>query len=50
MIVWSISLFLFDVENEWYQHVIICKQIPQAYIKKGRTPIQVYPVLNAYTN
>ncbi len=22
----------------------------QAYIKKGRTPIQVYPVLNAYAN
>ncbi len=23
--------------------------IPQAYIKKGRTPIQVFPVPNAYT-
>ncbi len=23
---------------------------PQAYIKKGRTPIQVFPVPNAYTN
>ncbi len=27
-------------------HLIPC---PQAYIKKGRTPIQVYPVLNGCT-
>ncbi len=28
--------------------LIVCHS--QAYIKKGHTPIQVYPVMNAYTN
>ncbi len=32
------------------QHGYTMVSTPQAYIKKGRTPIQVFPVLNAYTN